>query len=94
MRRFKQEIIRKKVSIFISKLKFRLNACWVHCFLHRQALAAKACPQEYSQVLNIAIKIVNSIKGKALQTLLFRIICEDMGALHQNLLYHTEVRWL
>ena len=82
-------------SGFIARLKEQMpNACWVHCFLHRQALAAKACPQEYSQVLNIAIKIVNSIKGKALQTRLFRIICEDMGALHQNLLYHTEVRWL
>jgi hypothetical protein len=45
-------------------------------------------------VLKEVIKIVNSIKGKALQTRLFRIICEDMGSLHQNLLYHTDVRWL
>lgn len=82
-------------SGFIARLKEQMpNACWMHCFLHRQALAAKTLPQEYSQVLNIIINIVNSIKGKALQTRLFRIICEDMGALHRNLLYHTEVRWL
>lgn len=82
-------------SGFIARLKEQMpNACWMHCFLHRQALAAKSLPQEYSQVLNIIINIVNSIKGKALQTRLFRIICEDMGTLHRNLLYHTEVRWL
>lgn len=82
-------------SGFITKLKELMpNAYWMHCFLHRQALAAKTLPQEYNEVLNIVIKIVNSIKGKSLQTRLFRIICEDMGSLHQNLLYHTEVRWL
>lgn len=82
-------------SGFIARLKEQMpNASWMHCFLHRQALASKTLPQEYSQVLNIIINIVNSIKGKALQTRLFRVICEDMGAQHCNLLYHTEVRWL
>ncbi|KAL0822667.1 hypothetical protein ABMA28_004690 [Loxostege sticticalis] len=82
-------------SGFIARLKEQMpNTCWTHCFLHRQALAAKTLPTEYGQVLNVIVKMVNSIKGKALQTRLFRKICEDMGALHQNLLYHTEVRWL
>ncbi|GBP39123.1 Protein FAM200B [Eumeta japonica] len=58
------------------------------------ALAAKVVPSDLNDVLNEVIKIVNSIKGKALQNQLFRIICEDMGSLHQNLFYHTEVRWL
>ncbi|KAG5860802.1 hypothetical protein JTB14_019157 [Gonioctena quinquepunctata] len=72
-------------SGFIARLKEQMpNACWVHCFLHRRTLAAKTLPQEYSQVLNIIIKIVNSIKGKALQTRLFRITAR-YGALHQNL---------
>lgn len=70
------------------------NVSWTHCFLHRQALAAKVLPSDLNDVLKEVIKVVNSIKGKALQTRLFRIICEDMGSLHQNLLYHTEVRWL
>lgn len=70
-------------SGFITRLKKLMpNACWMHCFLHRQALAAKTLPQEYNEVLNIIIKIVNSIKGKALQTRIFRMICEDMGSLH------------
>lgn len=70
------------------------NVSWTHCFLHRQALAAKLLPSDLNDVLKEVIKIVNSIKGKALQTRLFRIVCEDMGSLHHNLLYHTEVRWL
>lgn len=78
---------------FITKLKAQmLNACWMHCFLHRQAVAVKTLPQEYNEVFNIIIKIVNSIKGKALQTRLLQKNCQDMGSLHQNLLYHTEVR--
>lgn len=70
------------------------NATWRHCFLHREALASKALPPEMDCVMKTIIKVVNSIKGKALQTRLFRKICEDMGAIFQNLLYHTEVRWL
>ncbi|GBP84554.1 Protein FAM200B [Eumeta japonica] len=58
------------------------------------ALVAKIVPSDLNDVLNEVIKIVNSIKGKALQNQLFRMICEDMGSLHQNLFYHTEARWL
>lgn len=84
-----------KNSGLVAKLKSIMpNISWTHCFLHRQALAAKVVPSDLNDVLKEVIKIVNSIKGKALQTRLFRIVCEDMGSLHQNLLYHTEVRWL
>lgn len=82
-------------SGLVAKLKSIMpNVSWTHCFLHRQALAATVLPSDLYDVLQEVIKVVNSIKGKALQTRLFRIICEDMGSLHQNLLYHTEVRWL
>ncbi|CAH1109770.1 unnamed protein product [Psylliodes chrysocephalus] len=37
---------------------------------------------------------ISQTTRKALQARLFRIICEYIGALHQHLLYHTEVRWL
>ncbi|KAK4879275.1 hypothetical protein RN001_007421 [Aquatica leii] len=59
-------------SGFITRLKALMpDAVWMHCFLHRQALAAKTLPQEYNEVLNVIIKTVHSIKGKALQTRLF-----------------------
>lgn len=82
-------------SGLVAKLKSVMpNVTWIHCFLHRQALASKVLPPDLNDVFKEVIKVVNSIKGNALQTRLFRIICEDMGSLHQNLLYHTEVRWL
>lgn len=50
----------RKKSGLIARLKsFILNASWVHCFLHRLALAAKKMPDELQQVLNEAVKIVN-----------------------------------
>lgn len=84
-----------KKSGLIARLKAIMpNISWTHCFLHQQALAAKAVPSDLNDVLTKVIKIVNSITSKALQTRLLRIFYEDMGLLHQNLLYDIEVRWL
>ena len=45
-------------------------------------------------VLDEAVKIVNYIKSRALNSRLFKIMCEEMGANHTQLLLHSEVRWL
>lgn len=64
----------------------------IHCFIHRQALAAKTLPNELNAVLKLCIKVVNYIKNSALNTRLFKTLCEDLD--HKTLLFHTEVRWL
>ena len=51
-------------------------------------------PQCLESVLDKSVKIVNKIKGKALNTRLFIALCEEMGSEHTKLLVHTEVRWL
>lgn len=66
----------------------------IHCFIHRQALAAKTLPNELNSVLRVCIKVVNYIKNSALNTRLFKTLCEDLGSDHKTLLFHTEVRWL
>ncbi|XP_067947518.1 zinc finger BED domain-containing protein 5-like [Watersipora subatra] len=63
-----------------------------HCFIHRQALAAKTLPKGLQEHLSSVIKVVNFIKGSALQTRLFHRLCEDMDAVHSSLLFHTKVR--
>ena len=40
------------------------------------------------------MKVVNMIRGRALNHRLFRSFCEEVGKEHTMLLYHTEVRWL
>lgn len=42
----------------------------------------------------IAVKVVNFIKAKALHHRLFKVLCQEMRAKHEVLLYYTEIRWL
>jgi hypothetical protein len=45
-------------------------------------------------VLSEVVKIVNYIKANALNSRLFAVLCDEMGADHKKLLLHAEVRWL
>lgn len=65
-----------------------------HCMLHRNALVTKPLPPRLKTVLEDAVKIINFIKAKPLQTRVFKILCDDLGSLHTGLLLHTESRWL
>jgi zinc finger BED domain-containing protein 5/7/8/9 len=67
---------------------------WTHCFLHREALAARCMEPELKEVLDCAIQIINMIKASAKNTRIFAVLCEDMGASFTGFLLHTEVRWL
>jgi hypothetical protein len=69
-------------------------AVWKHCIIHRQALATKKMPKELRAVLDEAVQIVNLIKSRAMNSRLFSVLCNDMGAHFQQLLFHSEVRWL
>ena len=70
------------------------NAISYHCFIHREALAAKELGEELHDVMMNAVKIVNHIKSSALNIRLFELLCSEMGAEHKHLFFHTEVRWL
>ena len=70
------------------------NAVFTHCSIHREALAAKTLQSSFKHALDNAIKVVNLIKARALNSRMFTIMCNDMGVKHDKLLLHTEVRWL
>lgn len=70
------------------------NATWNHCFLHREALAAKDMVPVLDEALKDVTKVVNHIKRSAKNSRCFSKLCKDLGSEHMQVLYHSEVRWL
>ncbi|XP_029638825.1 protein FAM200B-like [Octopus sinensis] len=42
----------------------------------------------------MAIKVVNFVKGGALNSRLFKLLSKDMESEHEALLFHTNIQWL
>src|SRR5215469_32185 len=78
-----------------SRIKSKAPHCRSsHCILHRQALAMKQMPPNLKLVLDEAVRIINFIKSRPLQSRLFSLLCENYVSKHKTLLLYTEVRWL
>ena len=67
---------------------------FIHCMLHKQALAAKNIQSELHETLNLVIKVVNFVKSSPLNERILIKLCEDSDAEHDALLFHTDVRCL
>lgn len=63
----------------------------MHCII--QALASKRMSPELDSVLTEAVKVINFIKSRPLNSRLFHKLCKETGSDHHQLLLHT-VRWL
>ena len=63
-----------------------------HCIIHQQGLCRKILNMK--DVMDVANKIVCSVRARSLQRRLFRAQLEETGAEHTDLLLHTDVRWL
>nr|XP_014354333.1 PREDICTED: zinc finger BED domain-containing protein 5-like [Latimeria chalumnae] len=55
---------------------------WEHCTIHREALAAKKMPGNLKSVLDMAVKMVNFIKARSLNSRIFSTLCNEMGNEH------------
>ena len=75
-------------------MEVALHVKFLHSMIHRFALSCKVLPIKFLDVLSLVIKMVKNVKGSALNSRLFKILCEDLGADHSVLLFHRNVRWL
>ncbi len=69
-------------------------AKWTHCMIHCESLASKKMPGCLETVLKQAVPNINSSKARPLNAHLFSLLCQELGAEHEQLLFHTDVRWL
>ena len=67
---------------------------FTHCMIHREALVAKKLSPELNEVVQDAVKIINFIKSRALNSRPFANLCDEMESGHNKLLLHCKVRWL
>ena len=65
-----------------------------HCLIHREVLAGQDVGSDLQEVAQILVKMVNVVKAHPLQTRLFRLLCDEMGADYENLLFYSGARWL
>ncbi|XP_013788783.1 zinc finger BED domain-containing protein 5-like [Limulus polyphemus] len=70
------------------------NVKWTHCCIYRESLAARQMPGKLKRTLDEAVKVVNIIKAHPLNSCIFSVLCEEMGNAHEQLLLHSQVRWL
>lgn len=65
------------------------DATWVHCSIHREALAASLLDSK-----TFWTQQVNFEKARPLNSHIFTALCSEMGSENEIFLLHTEVRWL
>ena len=63
-----------------------------HCIIHQQAICAKVT--SFDHVMIPVVRIINSIRSKAKQHRMFKMLLDELSAEYGDLLSHTEIRWL
>ena len=58
-----------------------------HCVFHQYALTCKTPPLELKSLLGSVVKTVNFIRGRAVDSRLFKPFCDDLGKEHQYLFF-------
>ena len=64
----------------------------VHSYHHRENLATKNIQGNLALMFKEVVCVVNYIKSHSLCTRLFRMFCDETGAEHSGLLYHSNIR--
>lgn len=68
------------------------DVIFLHCIIHQESLCKSVL--QLNHVVNPVVKLVNFIRARGLQHRQFIALLEETDADHQDLLYHSRVRWL
>ncbi len=63
-------------------------AKWTNCMIPRESLASKKIPECLETVLKQAVQIINFIKAQPLNARLFSLLCQELRAEHEQLIFH------
>ena len=63
-----------------------------HCIIHQQAICPKVTGLDH--VMTPIVRIINSIRSKAKQHRMFKMLLDELSAEYGDLLLYTEIRWL
>lgn len=66
------------------------NFLHYRCNIHQQALCAKVIGFEH--VMTPVVKIINSIRSRAKQHRIFKVLLEELSIEYSDLLIHTDIR--
>ncbi|XP_058846468.1 general transcription factor II-I repeat domain-containing protein 2A-like [Acipenser ruthenus] len=82
----------KRIEDKVKDVDSEKEIIFLHCIIHQEALCKNVL--DIDHVVRTAVKIVNYIRARGLNHRQFISLLEDTDAEHQDLLYHTNVRWL
>ncbi|XP_067950552.1 general transcription factor II-I repeat domain-containing protein 2-like [Watersipora subatra] len=68
------------------------DVIFLHCIIHQESLCKSVL--QLNHVVNPVVKLVNFIRARGLQHRQSITFLEETDADHQDLLYHSRVRWL
>ena len=83
-------------SCVVAKIKETAHKemLFTRCIISRKHLASKKLSIDLKNVLTNAVKTVDAITSRPLNSRLFQALCASMNLQQHPLLFHAKVRWL
>ncbi|KAK4881591.1 hypothetical protein RN001_004910 [Aquatica leii] len=81
----------KRISDEIKKIPEK-EIIFLHCMIHQETLCTRVLNLKH--VVSVVTKVVNFIRGRALNHRQFVTFLQDIDCEFTNIPYHTEIRWL
>ncbi|XP_077434746.1 general transcription factor II-I repeat domain-containing protein 2A-like [Vanacampus margaritifer] len=82
----------KRIQDKVKEQNPEQDVIFLHCIIHQESLCKSVL--HLNHVVDPVVKLVNFIRARGLNHRQFVTLLEETDADHQDLLYHSRVRWL